>query len=168
MCTCLGSASAPRPLPRTAPLACAARVASGDLAGRPRDPNGQTPAAGAAKKARGTCLRPWERGDRAPRATRPTPRRPVGALWMAMQVLSGHPLARVSAGQSDGPAKGTRKGELKQLRSLPRDSKFLVGIIWLMSMKGMRSAGPGQQVTGAYATDPWLLGFDFLLARNTR
>ncbi|PVH66911.1 hypothetical protein PAHAL_1G380800 [Panicum hallii] len=130
MCTCLGSASAPRPLPRTAPLACAARVASGDLAGRPRDPNGQTPAAGAAKKARGTCLRPWERGDRAPRATRPTPRRPVGALRMAMQVLSGHPLARfrawlrsmsartpssshavpnVLAGQSDGPAKGTRE-----------------------------------------------------------
>jgi hypothetical protein len=100
MCTCLGSASAPRPLPRTAPLACAARVASGDLAGRPRDPNGQTPAAGAAKKARGTCLRPWERGDRAPRATRPTPRRPVGALRMAMQVLSGHPLARVSTTQT--------------------------------------------------------------------
>ena len=59
--------------------------------GRPAPrPNGQ-------KRARSTCLRPLERGDRATTATRPTPSRPVGALWMAMpmQVLSGHPLARV-------------------------------------------------------------------------
>ncbi|KAG2661538.1 hypothetical protein PVAP13_1KG509213 [Panicum virgatum] len=94
--------------------------------GRPAPrPNGQTPAArgGGQKRARSTCLRPLERGDRATTATRPTPSRPVGALWMAMpmQVLSGHPLARVSARQPNGPAKGTCEGEHK-LRSLPRDS----------------------------------------------